>query len=1013
MLIYKNSFKKIKKSLGRFISLILIVALGSAFFSGIREASSDMIKTMDKYYDDTLLMDYKIVSTMGLTDDDVLSIEELSRDLIVVPTYSFDILVDGNVTRIHAIEEEVNKVNLITGRMPNSKNECLVEDGKYAIGDKIKLEDNDYTNNNEFTVVGTITSSLYTYKNKGISSVGDGKLDTYIYIPKDNFDMEYYTEIYLRDKNSINYVAYEEQYLDNINKLENKLKDLKPIRETIRYEEILKEATDKINEAEDKLIKEKNDNGKKLEDAKKELDDNKKLIEDSKVKWLQGKNELEQTKESTESELTSAKEKLNQGKEEYNNALNNYGLKEEELDSKLEEINNNITNIENILSSLEPGTPEYIKYNAMLEELNKNKSNLELLINTKKELENSERLLTEKEELWNSEYNKALKELESNYQKISDSEEHLDEGYKEYQENYEKYISEIEKAEKEIEDARKELDEIEKPNWYLLSREDNSGYTNFYESATKIDSIAAVFPIFFMLVVFLMSLNTMTRMIEEERSEIGLYVSLGISKIKIFSSYLFYVLIATSLGLIIGLSIGYAYVPHILYNVYKANFIIPKLITYAEVIPCVSIIVITLILMISVTLITINKNFKYMPATLLRPEAPKNGKKVLLERVKIVWNRLSFTWKVTIRNLFRYKKRIIMTILGISGCTALLLTGFGIRDSVSSLIDIQYNKIHIYDSMLILKDEQSTTNEDINNLLESKGISNLLYTHMENYTFSADDKKIDTYVLAFKDTSLLDTYIKINDLDGKKLELSDNGVIITEKMAELLNAKVGNTIQIRNSDNELFILKVEGICENYVNSYIYMNANYYTKAFGDITYNTIITNVGDNDYDKLSEELINSNYFSSIQYTKDNIIILEDIIDGMNNIVYLIIVSSSLLAIIVLYNLTTININERTREIATLKVLGFHDNEVSTYVYRETIILTIIGIGLGLFLGVTLNLFVLTIAETEELLFIKDIHLLSYIITFIIMIVFTIVVEIMTYFILKKIDMIESLKSVE
>ena len=1013
MLIYKNSFKKIKKSLGRFISLILIVALGSAFFSGIREAASDMIKTMDKYYDDTLLMDYKIVSTMGLTDDDVLSIKELSNDLIVVPTYSFDTIVDGNVTRIHAIEEEVNKVNLVTGRMPNSKNECLVEDGTYNIGDTIIIDDNDYINNNEFTVVGTITSSLYTYKNKGIASVGDGKLDTYIYIPKDNFDIEYYTEIYIRDKNSIAYVAYLEEYIEEINKLEGNLKELKPIRETIRYEEILKEATDKINEAEDKLLKEKNENGKKLEDAKKELDNSKELIENSKIEWLQGKNELEQTKESTESELTSAKEKLAQGKEEYINALNKYGLKKEELESKLEELNSSITNIENILSSLEPDTPEYIKYNTMLSELKNNKSNLELLINTKNELEENEKLLKEKEELWNSEYDKALKELEINYQKISDSEHQLDEGYKEYQENYDKYISEIKKAEQEIEDARKELDEIEKPNWYLLSREDNSGYTNFYESATKIDSIAAVFPIFFLLVVFLMSLNTMTRMIEEERSEIGLYVSLGISKIKIVSSYLFYVLIATSLGLIIGLSIGYAYVPHILYSVYKANFVIPKLITYAEVIPCVSIILITLILMVSVTLITVNKNFKYMPATLLRPEAPKNGKKVLLERVKIIWNRLSFTWKVTIRNLFRYKKRIVMTILGISGCTALLLTGFGIKDSVSSLIDIQYNKIHVYDSMLVLNEEQNTINEDINNFLEDKGISNLLYAHMENYTFSADDKKIDTYVLAFEDTSLLDTYIKINDLNGNKLELSDNGVIITEKMAELLNIQVGNTIQIRNSDNELFILKVEGICENYVNSYIYMNANYYNKVFGAITYNTIITNVGDTNHDKLSEQLIDSNYFSSIQYTKDNISILEDIIDGMNNIVYLIIVSSSLLAIIVLYNLTTININERTREIATLKVLGFHDREVSTYVYRETIILTIIGIGLGLFLGVTLNLFVLTIAETEELLFIKDIHLISYVITFVIMIVFTIIVEIMTYFILKKIDMIDSLKSVE
>ena len=1013
MLIYKNSFKKIKKSLGRFISLILIVALGSAFFSGIREAASDMIKTMDKYYDDTLLMDYKIVSTMGLTDDDVLSIKELSSDLIVVPTYSFDAIVNGNVMRIHAIEEDVNKVNLIKGKIPVNKNECLAENGTYNIGDTIILEDNDYTNNNEFTVVGTVTSSLYTYKNKGIASVGDGKLDTYIYIPKENFDMEYYTEIYIRDKNSINYVAYLEEYVNEINNLEEKLKELKPIRETIRYEEILKEATDKINEAEDKLIKEKNENGKKLEDAKNELDDNKKIIEDAKIEWEQGKNQLEQTKNNTESELATAKEELASGKEEYISALNTYGLKEEELESNLEVLNSSITNIEKMLISLEPNTPEYIKYDTMLTELKKNKSNLKLLINTKNELEKNEKLIKEKEELWNTEYSKASEELETNYQKILDSEKQIEEGYLDYQENYDKYISEINKAEQEIEDAKKELEEIEKPNWYLLSREDNSGYTNFYESATKIDSIAAVFPIFFLLVVFLMSLNTMTRMIEEERSEIGLYVSLGISKMKIINSYLFYVLIATSLGLIIGLLIGYTYVPHILYSVYKANFIIPKLITYIEIIPCVSIILITLILMISVTLITINKHFKYMPATLLRPEAPKKGKKVLLERVKIIWNRLSFTWKVTIRNLFRYKKRIVMTILGISGCTALLLTGFGIRDSVSSLIDIQYNEIHVYDSMLVLNEDQTTINEDINNLLREEGINNLLYTHMENYTFTADGKKIDAYVLAFEDTSLLNTYIKINDLNKNKLELSDNGVIITEKMAELLDVQAGNTIQIRNSDNELFILKVDGICENYVNSYIYMNANYYNKIFGNISYNTIITDVGDINYDELSEKLIDSGYFSNIQYTKDNIVVLEDIINGMNNIVYLIIVSSSLLAIVVLYNLTTININERTREIATLKVLGFHDKEVSTYVYRETIILTIIGIGLGLFLGVTLNLFVLTIAETEEFLFIKDIHLISYIITFIIMIVFTIIVEIMTYFILKKIDMIDSLKSVE
>ena len=413
--------------------------------------------------------------------------------------------------------------------------------------------------------------------------------------------------------------------------------------------------------------------------------------------------------------------------------------------------------------------------------------------------------------------------------------------------------------------------------------------------------------------------------------------------------------------------------------------------------------------MVIVTLLTVLKDFKYVPATLLRPEPPKNGKKVLLEKIKFIWNKLSFTWKVTFRNLFRYKKRIIMTILGISGCTALLLTGFGIRDSVSSLVSIQYDKIHVYDTMLILNDEQKTINEEINNALNDNNINNLLYAHMENYTFNADNKNIDTYLLAFDDLSLVDNYIKINDLNGNKIELSDNGVIITSKMAELLDAEVGKSISIRNSENELFVLKVEGICENYVNSYIYMSSNYYNKIFNEISYNTIITNVDES----LATTLMDTGYFSNIQFTTDSLDVFNDIISGMNNIVYLIIISSSLLTIIVLYNLTTININERKREIATLKVLGFKDNEVSTYVYRETIILTSIGIIIGLFLGITLNHFVLTIAETDEILFVKNINILSYIYTFLIMIFFTVLVQIVTHFSLKKIDMIESLKSVE
>lgn len=284
---------------------------------------------------------------------------------------------------------------------------------------------------------------------------------------------------------------------------------------------------------------------------------------------------------------------------------------------------------------------------------------------------------------------------------------------------------------------------------------------------------------------------------------------------------------------------------------------------------------------------------------------------------------------------------------------------------------------------------------------------------MESYVFEADNKRIDTYLLAFENVELVDQYIKIKDLDGNPLSLSDNGVIITQKMAELLDAKIGDDIKIRSGENELLILRVDGICENYVNSYVYMTSNYYKRLFDTATYNTIITNVNELDHEQLSMELMDTGYFTTIQYTIDSLDMFSDIISGMNDIVYLIIAASSLLAIIVLYNLTTININERKREIATLKVLGFKDKEVSTYVYRETLMLTLIGIALGLFLGVVLNSFVLTIAETDEILFVKNIKAVSFVYTFAIMIFFTILVQFITHFILKKVDMIESLKSVE
>ena len=1011
MLIFKNSFRKIWKSKGRFLSLILIVILGTSFFAGVRETASDMIKTLDNYYDETNLYDFKIVSTMGLTDDDIASLEEIEGIKKVEGTYSFDTLIDGNAVKVSALSD-ISEVTLVDGRMPKNNNECLGEEGYYNIGDTIKIEDDTYLESNTCEVVGTINSSSYIYENKGISTVGDGKLDSLIYVPKNNFKLDYYTEIYLLAEGTKNELSYSDSYDEIIEKVNKELQELKPLRETARYEEILKDAMDKVAEAENELNSVKAENETKFNDALTELNSNKIKLDEGLEEYNSSLYTLNKTKESTEEEINNGFNALESAKTEFNNALASTGLTVESLQPTLDTINTNITQLEEQLKGLDPSDSLYETLNARLNELKTNKTNIETLINTNNTLTERENTLNSSLSTWNNEYSKALKELESAKKEIDDGYRELEKGYNEYNTNYNLYLEEIANYEREINDAKAEIQNIEKPVWYLLTRSDLTGYTSFYESATKVDSIAAVFPIFFILIAFLMAFNTMNRMIEEERSEIGAFISLGIRKSTIAFSYLLYVFIACILGLVIGLSIGYTLIPRILYTVYAASFTIPELSTYANPYACLIIVLTTIILMSLVVFITLIKDFKLAPATILRPESPKAGKKILLEHIKPFWRHLSFSWKITLRNLFRYKKRIFMTVLGIAGCTALLLTGFGIKDSLSDLLDIQYGDITHYDATLVLNDDVDL--DEVTKSLTDNNLTNYTNTNISSFTFKANNKNLDFTLIAFMNEDSVDDYVTLKSLDGSDLNLSDDGVIITEKMAELLNAEVGKNISIRNSDNELFIVKVSGITENYISNFMYMNSTYYKEIFDDDSYNSYLVNLDDSiNKEKLSNNLLDTGYFGAIQYTEDNMDMFNDIIAGMNNIVYLIIAFSSFLAITVLYNLTIININERKREIATLKVLGFRDREVSSYVYRETIILTIVGIIVGIFLGFSLNTFVLMIAETDEILFIKIIKPLSYVLSFIIIVVFSVIVQVITYFILKRVDMIDSLKSVE
>ena len=1003
MLILKNTLRKIKHSFGRFITLILIIAIGSAFFAGVRETSSDMIKTMDEYYDATNLMDFRIISTMGLTNDDLEALKNLENTQIIEENYTYETVIDGDATKIYGLTENINNVTLVSGSLPTSDNECLVLAGSYNIGDTITIEDSnyqDYLKNNTFKVVGTVNSSMYIYNNLGMSTVSDGKLDNVIYINKDNFNMDYYTEIYLIAKNSQEETSYRDEYDEVIANLNTELEKLAPIQETKRYEQIKTEAMEEIYDAREEINNLKAENEAKFNDTLAELNSAQNQINAGYNEINKGFAELETQKNSVLNELNNEEATLDNSLATINSNLANLGITTNSIAESITELNNQITSITNLLASLDDTNPEYVTYQAMLTNLNTLVSSLNSIQNGYTEINNARTQ-------FDSTYNDTINTLNANKNNLDKEQETLNEGFKEYNANYAEFQDEIAKGMQEIADAEAEIANLEKPEWYLFNREDNSGYTTFLESATKIDSIAAVFPLFFIAVAFLMCLNTMTRMIEEERTEIGIFTSLGISNFQIIFSYIFYVLIATIIGLLIGLSIGYTVVPHVLYNVYTQAYVIPGLKTYVNIPICISIIEVCVITMSLVTFIAVTAKFKNSPANLLRPASPKSGRKVLLEKINFLWKRISFSWKVTIRNLFRYKKRIIMTLIGISGCTALLLTGFGIKDSISEIVEIQYGEIETYDALAVLDNPVTEKSSEINEFLSQNSISNPLYAYMETLTFAANSKNIDVYSLAFA-TNSIDKYFNLKDLDGNDLELNDEGAIITEKIAKILNVNIGDTITLRDNNNEIYVIKISGISKNYINNYVYMNTNYYNLVFGDISYNTIIANIGNH-----GDVLMNSNYFSNIQYTEDSMSMLQDIFDSMNNIVFLIIGFSSVLAITVLYNLTTINISERVREIATLKVLGFNDKEISMYVYRETIILTIFGIIIGLLLGIGLNAFVLTVAETDEIIFAKEIHYLSYILAIVIMIIFTIVVQIITNFILKKINMIDSLKSVE
>lgn len=614
-----------------------------------------------------------------------------------------------------------------------------------------------------------------------------------------------------------------------------------------------------------------------------------------------------------------------------------------------------------------------------------------------------------KDKITNSkEYKKAISTATTNIEKIQKDREsaRYDELYGDIIKQAEAYNIPLDKT------------TLTTPKWYIFDRLDNTSYKELINASENLKQIGNVFPIIFFCIAILVSLISMMRMIEEDRTENGTLKSLGFNGFQITSKYVIYSLLATIIGGLLGIVFGSLLIPRVAWNAYKTMFTIPKFISEIDASSNIIGLLICIICICGTAIFVCIRNLKEVPANLMRPKAPKTGKKILLEHIPFIWKKLKFSSKITIRNIFRYKSRVLTTIIGITGCTALILTGFGLRDSIKGITNFQFTNIFKYDKMLILS-ESANTDTLKADLLNNSIVKEVVETSINTGTVSYNKEEQEVTIIVPNNKEELNKVINLIDATNDKnenLTPKDNTCIISEKTSRLLDINVGDKITIIDNDHKKHQVTVDKIVKNYINQYLYLSKATYENIFGNYKTNSYLVKLNDvstKDKNNFDEEYISKSEITSIVNNKDMKSTMNDMIGSIDSVVAILIVAAALLAFVVLYNLSNINISERKREIATLKVLGFYHREVDSYVSRETIILTAIGITLGLLSGSYLCHYIISTCEPDYLMFERHVDTISYILSAAMTIIFTIIVNIVTHYNLKKINMVASLKNVE
>lgn len=1073
----KDIFREIKISLGRFLSILCIVAIGVAFFAGIKASAPDMKNSADTYFDKYNVQDIQVYSTIGLTKKDVAAIKKIKGVKSVQPSFSMDTLSQIDSTQMvikvisYGIDQKMNKIRVVEGRMPERENECLVEAssatnklyGTFHIGDTIKLQSgtdevlSKSLKHTKYKIVGTCYNPNYLSYEKGSSNIGSGTVNSFIYIQNTNVLKDYYTEVDVCVKGAKDLDCYSDEYFDvvdpvlkKIKKISNKQIDARIQSYQSELDEKKQEANDKFKDAENQF----NDAQNKINSGLSEIQSNELKLQNSKDQINQGWNEyyanlqlldniptlqnaIAQIEESEKKlpELLSQKEQVENGLQQIN-AEGDLNTKRTLIQNAIDFIDIALKKLENYpdssdaetiriklnekkellqgqLSLIDQAIAKKAELEAILPQIQSGIEKIQAGVAKKAELQSQlNQLLNAKNEL-NNAYVSLINgqaQYEDGVSKIEDAKNELNKSIEQLTLSKAEFNIQKHDALRELSDAQLEIDKME-GKWIVLDRNSHYSYRDYGACADRMDGIAKVFPVFFFLVAALVCMTTMTRMVDEQRNEMGTLKALGYSKLQIASKYIIYALIASILGSILGCSLGMYLFPTVifnawntLYNIDQIKFLFqPGLILLAS----GSVTGITLL----ATLYSIYSELIEMPSQLMRPKAAKAGKKILLERISFIWKRLSFLQKVTARNIFRYKKRFFMTIIGIAGCSALLVAGFGINDSISDIVNQQYNVIYHYDATVSAK-----TSEITSQIKSLKGVKDVYEEDHLAVTTKIENKDISTTVhIISNDKKFKDFCTLFNG--NKEFDLDDSSVLISQKMATKLNKKAGDTIKIKDANNKVIKAKIKGVFTNYVGHHIYASESLY-KSWNTSAKTTHIYLIKSKKTTKkfernLGNKIMNIDSVQSVTFYSSLQKNFKDMIKSISYIVVVLVISAACLAFVVLYNLSNVNISERKREIATIKVLGFTRKEVDAYINRETILLTILGSLIGLGIGIGLHHLIMNLAEMDDIMFGRTINSISYVISFVMTIGFNAIINLCMHKKLNNIQMVESLKAVE